>query len=74
MKTLAAALGLLWGLGNLCVAVLFITSGFAEKTANKGGAQQALLVLGGLLVGVFALILIWQCVTLARARLNEGDA
>ena len=70
MKTLAAALGLLWGLGNLCVAVLFITGGLAEKAANKGGAQQALLVLGGLLVGVFALILIWQCVTLARARLN----
>ena len=74
MKTLAAALGLLWGLGNLCVAVLFITSGFAEKTANKGGAQQALLVLGGLLVGMFAAILIWQCVALARARLSEGDA
>jgi hypothetical protein len=65
---------LLWAVGNLSVALLFITSGLAEKTANKGGAQQALLVLGGLLLGIFALILIWQCVALARARLTEGDA
>lgn len=74
MKQLLATLGALWGLGNLYVAVLFITTGFAEKTANKGGAQQALLVLGGLLFGIFAVILIWQCVALARAQVSEGEA
>lgn len=74
MKQLLVVLGALWALGNLYVAVLFITSGLAEKTANKGGVQQALLMLGGLLIGLFALILLRQCVALARSKLNEGEA
>jgi hypothetical protein len=74
MKQLLAVLGALWGLGNLSVAVLFVISGFAEKTANKGGAQQALLVLGGLLIGIFAVILLWQCLALARSGAIKGEA
>ncbi len=74
MKQLLVVLGALWAMGNLYVAVLFISSSLATKTADKGGAQQALLMLGGLLIGVFAVILIWQCVALARSKVNEGEA
>ena len=71
MKQLAVGLGVLWSLGNLWVAVLFMTSSLAQKTADKGGAQQALLMLGGLLLVLFAVLLIWQCVVLARSRVFE---
>ena len=68
MRQLAALLGLVWAAGNLLVAYLFVTSGFADKTAAKGFIQQALLWSGGLLIGLFALLLAWQCVALAVSR------
>jgi hypothetical protein len=68
MRQLVALLGILWVGGNLLVAYLFMTSGFAAKTAAKGLLDQALLWSGGLLIGLFALLLAWQCVALALSR------
>jgi hypothetical protein len=68
MRQLVALLGIFWVAGNLLVAYLFLTSGFAAKTAAKGFLQQALLWSGGLLIGLFALLLAWQCVALALSR------
>lgn len=73
MRQLVALLGLLWTAGNLAVAYLFVTSGLAEKTAHKGLAQQALLVSGGAVVGLFAIFLLWQCLVLATARGGGAD-
>ncbi len=68
MRQVVALLGLLWAAGNLLVAYLFVSSGLAEKTAAKGFGQQALLVVGGLVVGLFAALLVWRCVALAMSR------
>jgi hypothetical protein len=68
MRQLLALLGLVWVAGNLCVAYLFVTSGLTAKTAAKGMSQQGLLISGGLLIGLFALLLAWQCVALALSR------
>ena len=68
MKILVALLGLLSVAANLLVAYLFVTSGLAARTAAKGATQQGLLLAGGLLIGLFALLLAWQCVALAVAR------
>ena len=71
MRKLVAALGLVWALGNLYAAWLFVAGGVAEKTAHKGPEQQALLLLGGLLVGLFAVLLGKQCLALALSRDSE---
>jgi hypothetical protein len=68
VRQLVALLGLLWVAGNLLVAYLFVTGGLAAKTAAKGFDQQVLLWSGGLLIGLFALLLAWQCVALALSR------
>ena len=68
MRQLVALLGLVWVAGNLLAVYLFVTSGFADKTAAKGLFQQILLWSGGLLIGLFALLLAWQCVALALSR------
>ena len=68
-RRVAAGLGLLWALGNLLLAYLFVTSAFASKTAAKEGlpAQLALLV-GGALIGVFAVGLLWLCARIISPR------
>jgi hypothetical protein len=68
MRQIVALLGMLWVAGNLCVAYLFWKSGFASKMAAKGFYQQALLWSAGLLIALFALLLAWQCIALARSR------
>jgi hypothetical protein len=60
--------GALWGLGNLYVGYLLVTSGVAARNAHHGLAVQAALVLGGLLVGLFAVLLLRQAVSVARHR------
>lgn len=72
MRQLVGALGLVWALGNLYAAWLFVAGGLAEKTAHKGPEQQALLLLGGLLIGLFAVLLIKQCLGLALSRESEA--
>ena len=68
MKQLAAALGILWAAVNLLIAYLFVVGGLAAKTASKGPMQQVLLLAGGLLIGLFAVLLAWQCAVLALSR------
>jgi hypothetical protein len=68
VRQLVALFGLLYAAANLCVAYLFVTSGLAAKTAAKGVTQQGLLLSGGLLIGLFALLLAWQCLALAVSR------
>lgn len=70
MKQIVALIGIAWAAGNLLVAYLFVTSGSSAKMAAKGFNQQALLWSGGLLIGLFALLLAWQCLVLATSR-NE---
>jgi hypothetical protein len=71
VKQLIAVLGLIWALGNLLVAYLFLTSGVAAKNVHKGLGVQASLVLGGILVALFALFLLAQGVSLARSRAED---
>jgi hypothetical protein len=68
MRQLVALLGLLYVAANLLVAYVFVTSGLADKAAAKGASQQGLLLSAGLLIGLFALLLAWQCVALALSR------
>jgi hypothetical protein len=68
MRQLVALLGLLYVAGNLLAVYAFITSGLTEKAAAKGLSQQMLLLSAGLLIGLFALLLAWQCVALAFSR------
>jgi hypothetical protein len=68
MRQLVALFGLLYVAANLLAAYAFVSSGLAEKTAAKGLMQQALLLSGGLLIGLFALLLAWQCLVLAVSR------
>ena len=68
MRQLVALLGLLYVAGNLLAVYAFITSGLADKAATKGLSQQGLLLSAGALIGLFALLLAWQCVALAVSR------
>jgi hypothetical protein len=68
MRPLVALLGLVYVAANLLVGYVFVTSGLASKAAAKGLLQQGLLVSGGLLIGLFAALLAWQCLTLAVSR------
>ena len=65
MRQILALLAIAWAAGNLLVAYLLLTGGSAAKMAAKGFSQQALLWSGGLLIGLFALLLAWQCLALA---------
>ena len=71
MKQLIAVLGLIWALANLLVAYLFLTSGVAAKNIHKGLGVQASLVLGGILVALFAVFLLAQGVSLGRSRADD---
>lgn len=68
MRPLVALLGLIYVAANLLAVYVLLTSGLAAKTAAKGIVQQGLLLSGGLVIGLFALLLAWQCLTLAISR------
>lgn len=68
MRPLLALLALLWALVNLYVAYLFVVNGFVAKTVQKGIGVMGSLILGGVLIAVFALILVVQAVRLAISR------
>ncbi len=62
-------LGLAWALASVAVAYWFITSAFLAKTpAKEGILSQLALLLGGIAVGVFALLLVRQCLSLITRR------
>jgi hypothetical protein len=67
MKALVASLELVWAIANFAVAVLLVTSAFAAKTAIKEGLlAQAVLLLGGVAMAVFAYLLARQCLDVLR--------
>lgn len=68
-RPLAVTLGSLWALANLVLAYLFIANAFVAKTAAKEGlpAQLSLLV-GGALIEILAVALLWRCLRLAFPR------
>jgi hypothetical protein len=68
LRQIVALLGLVWVALNLGTVYLLATSGWADKTVAKGFSQQLLLWGGGVLIGLFALALAWQCVALALGR------
>jgi hypothetical protein len=74
MRQLVAVLALLWALGNLLVAYLFLTSGVAAKNVHKGLGVQASLIVGGLLLALFAMILVVQSLSLATSRQKETSS
>jgi len=58
VKAVAAILALIWAAGDVVLAGLMILGAFTAKTAAKEGPMaQASLLLGGLLIGLFALAL-----------------
>ncbi len=69
IRGIAAVLGLIWALGGVLVAYLFVSNAFVAKTAAKEGilAQLALLV-GGSLIAIFAVLLARQCVGMFQRR------
>ena len=73
MRQVVALFGTVWALANLVLAYLFVTNAFTAKTVEKEGLlAQVLLVLGGLLIAVFALALLWQSGRLALVRQETG--
>jgi hypothetical protein len=71
VRPVVALLGLLYVAGNLLASYAFLTSGLTTKTPTKGLSQQGLLLTGGLLIGLFALLLAWQCAVLALSRSRD---
>jgi hypothetical protein len=68
VRPLVALLGLAFALLNLGVAYLFFTSGVAARNAHKGLGVQAALLVAAAFVALFAVLLLAQGVSLARAR------
>ena len=66
MRQVAALLGLIYALLNAYTAFLLISSGI--QLVSKETVQRGLLVMGGLLVGIFALALVGQCLRLLSSR------
>jgi ABC-type polysaccharide/polyol phosphate export permease len=72
MRQVVAALGLVWALLNLIVAAFFMKGSFTATTAAKEGiAAQLALLIGGLLIGVFALMLARGALTLFVRRTGQ---
>ncbi|TME29047.1 MAG: hypothetical protein E6I64_01620 [Chloroflexi bacterium] len=67
MKRIVAVLAIVWAAANVVVAYLFVTNAFVAKTAAKEGLPaQAALLLGGLLIAVFAVIVAREGLALFR--------
>ncbi len=72
-RLVPAILGLAWALASVAVAFWFVTSAFLAKTpAKEGVLSQLALLLGGIAVGVFALLVVRQCVSLIVRRSPAG--
>jgi len=67
MKRIVAVLAIVWAAANVVVAYLFVTNAFVAKTAAKEGLPaQAALLLGGLLIAVFAVMVAREGLALFR--------
>ena len=75
MRPLVGVLGLVWSLANLAIAYFFVTSAFVAKTAAKEGIlAQLSLLLGGVLIAVFAILLARECVRMFSSSDASGTA
>ena len=67
MKRVSGVLAVVWAVANLVLAYFFVTGAFVAKTAAKEGlAAQAALLLGGLLIAVFAVMVAREGLALFR--------
>ncbi|HEX9922090.1 MAG TPA: hypothetical protein VGD99_05465 [Anaerolineae bacterium] len=66
MRQFAALLGLVFALLNVYAAYLLAWSGIRQ--VSKEILDRGLLFMGGLTVGIFALILVGQCLQLLVSR------
>lgn len=66
MRQIAALLGLIFALLNVYAAYLLGWSGI--RLVEKEIFDRGLLIMGGLTVGIFALILVGQCLQLLASR------
>jgi hypothetical protein len=67
MKPVVAVLAIVWAAANLVIAYFFVTNAFVAKTAAKEGLPaQAALLLGGLLIAVFAVLVAREGLALLR--------
>lgn len=66
MRQVAALLGLSYALLNAYAAFLLTSNGI--RLVSKEMVDRGLLVLGGLTVGIFALMLAGQCLRLLVSR------
>ena len=74
MKRVSGVLAVVWAVANLVLAYFFVTGAFVAKTAAKEGlAAQAALLLGGILIGAFAIMLGRQALALLRP-VDDGGA
>jgi hypothetical protein len=74
VRPVVAVLGGAWGLLNLAVAILFVANAFVAKTAIKEGLPaQAALLLGGILIGLFAVLVLWECYRLMTRATAEAS-
>jgi hypothetical protein len=70
---LAATLGIIWSIASLLMALVLIRGSFTAGTpAKEGPLSQFVVLLGGLVLAIFALGLAWQCVRLARGEVETG--
>lgn len=75
MKRVAAILALLWCLPHLVVALWMVQGAFVAKTAmHEGVLAQLSLLLGGILIAIFALLLARSCVRIAIAPERSSGA
>ncbi len=73
MKRVAALLALLWCVPNLVVAYWMVQGAFISKTAMyEGILAQASLLLGGLLIAIFALLLARHALQMLAAPKAAG--
>lgn len=68
MKRVVAILALLWCLPNVVVALWMVQGAFVSKTAmHEGVVAQASLLLGGILIGLFTVLLARLCLRIVIA-------
>ncbi len=68
MKYLWVLLGLVFALLNLLVGYLFVKEAMTDKMAHKGFVLQSLPLLGGAVLVLFCIPLLWQVLRLLTTR------
>ena len=68
MRYLVALLALAWVVMNALVGYLFVHEALTDKMAHKGFVLQSLPLLGGAVLILVCLPLLWQAVRLLTSR------